>query len=109
MTYHTVDYGTATDISVTAGKPRQSTAAWPAATISTCSENQTQQGRQSFAEAAEPALPTPIGTPNGGGVKASQKQVPTEEDRDDDYIPVKKGRARKAPAKASKRRKTTTG
>jgi hypothetical protein len=109
MTYHTVDYGTATDISVTVGKPRQSTGARPAATISTCSENQTQQRRQSFAEAAEPALPTPIGTPNGGGVKASQKQVPTEEDRDDENFPVRKGRARKAPAKASKRRKTTTG
>ena len=109
MTYHTVDYGTATEISVTAAKPWQSTAARPAATISTCAEIQTQEGRQSFAEAAEPALPTPNGTPNGGGVKASQKQVPTEEDRDDDYIPVKKGRARKAPAKASKRRKTTTG
>jgi len=107
MTYHTVDYGTATDISVTAGKPWQSTAAPPAATTSTCSENQTQQRRQSFAEAAEPALPTPNGTPNGGGVKISQKPAPTEEDEDDDYVPVKKSRARKAPAKASKRRKTT--
>lgn len=106
MTYHTVDYGTATNISVTAGKPLQSTAARPGAATSTHSEDQTRQQRQSFAEAADSGLPTPNGTPNGGGVKAIQKQPPTEEDKDDDYVPAKKGRVRKTPAKASKRRKT---
>lgn len=106
MTYHTVDYGTATDTSVTAGKSWQSTAARPAPATSTCSENQIQRQRQGFAEASEPALPTPNGIPNEGGIRASQKPAATEEDKDDDYVPVTKGRARKAPAKASKRRKT---
>ena len=107
LTYHTVDYGTATDIPVTAGNSWQPIAARPAPATSTSSEYVIQQRQQGFAEALEPALPTSNAIPNEGGVRANQQLPPTEEDKDDDYVPVKKGRARKAPAKASKKRKTT--
>lgn len=107
MTYHTVDYGVARDVPVTAGMSWQSASAQPAPATVIYPENEIYQQGQGFTGSSDPALPTSTGDPTGAGVTPGQNSAPTEEDRDDDYVPVKKGRVRKAPAKASKKRKTT--
>ena len=99
-TYSTDDFGTPADASSTAQKPWQPVASQPAGPASIDPVPKKQQRRTGFVDVSDPA--PAIAT--GSTVVVNGTRAGAEQGKDDDYTPAK---ARKAPARAAKRRKTT--